>query len=191
VSTHLDTATSRPSGRDQVTAALLSATERLCVASQPSTFTVADIAREANTTTSLLYFYFESKDDIVIATLRWIASDLDAMAAGATPSEMATVVSRLLSARPAFVRIISWLILEGRSVTEEMGDHPFLRRLLVSLSADNSDDAHTQAGAVVAVLLSNALFSGDINAAIGRKGDDHQLSDALDGCIAALLNPQL
>lgn len=191
MSTDCETATTRPSGRVEVTAALLSATERLCVVSQPSTFTVADIARQANTTTSLLYFYFESKDDIVIATLRWIATELDAVATDATPGEMAAAVSRSLSARPAFVRIISWLILEGRSVTVEMGDHPFLRRLLVSLSADNADDAHTQAGAVIAVLLSNALFSGDINAAIGRKRDDHQISDALDGCIVALLNPQL
>ena len=127
----LSTSSAWPSGRDQVTDALLTATERLCATGQPSSFTVKDIARESGVTTSLLYFYFESKDDLIVATLKMIASDADALAAhSGNAQDMAAEVGRFLMGRPAFARIIVWLILEGRSVTDEMGDHPFMRRLI-------------------------------------------------------------
>jgi AcrR family transcriptional regulator len=188
MSTVLDALATRPRGRDQVTAALLAATESLCSSSQPSSFTVNDIAQEANVTTSLLYFYFGSKDDLVIATLRSIASDMDALAAEeANPREMATVVKRSLTERPAFARIIAWFVLEGRSVSEEMGDQPFLRRLIATLAADESDDPHTEAGAVVSILLAKALLSGDINSALGRETDDERLTEALDDSIGRIL----
>jgi AcrR family transcriptional regulator len=191
MSAALESEATRPSGRTQVPIALLAATERLCTLSHPSSFTVADIAREANVTTSLLYFYFESKDDIILATLRWIASDLDAAAAEMSGAkEMATAVSRSLLKRPAFARILAWLILEGRAVTKEMGDHPFFRRLTMTLALGESDDPHTRVGAVVAVLLSNALFSREINTVLGRQHDDQRLPEVLDGLIATLLDSQ-
>ena len=188
MSTAIDRSTQRPSGRDQVTAALLSATESLCASSQPSSFTVNNIADEANVTTSLLYFYFKSKDDIVLATLRSIASDMDAVAAtAATPGEMAAVVSRSLKNRPAFARIIAWFVLEGRSIAQEMGDQPFLRRLMTTLATDESDDPQTEAGAVVATLLANAFFSSGINVALGREPTDERLVNALDDAIGRAL----
>jgi AcrR family transcriptional regulator len=187
----LDTSNQRPSGRDQVIDALLSATETLCASSQPSSFTVNDIAREANITTSLLYFYFKSKDDLVVATLRSIASDLDTLASEAvTPNEMAVVVSRSLGERPAFARTLAWFVLEGRSIPEEMGDNPFLRRLMTTLATDESEDPHTLAGAVVASLLANALFSEGINAALGRDSEDTRLPEALGRLTASALRPQ-
>lgn len=190
MSAFLDTQPHRPTGRDEVTAALLAATEKLCGSSQPSSFTVTDIAREANVTTSLLYFYFKSKDDVVLATLRSIASDMDALAlAAANPRDMAMVVRRSLADRPSFARIIAWFVLEGRSIADEMGEQPFLRRLMTTLAADESTDPHTQAGAVVAVLLANAFFSGGISEALGRDSDDQRLPGALDELITAVLSP--
>ena len=191
MSTNLDDPMTRPSGRDEVTRALLSATEELCTVRQPSSFTVADIAHEANTTTSLLYFYFESKDDIVIETLRSIASDLDAEAAGAsTESEMAALAGRAIVGRPAFARIIAWLILEGRSVTQEMGEDPFLRRLMATLAMGTSDDPSTQAGAIACVILSKSFFGHAVSVAVGRESDDERIPEELDRYIAATLEPQ-
>jgi AcrR family transcriptional regulator len=119
--------------------------------SQPSSFTVNDIAKEAGVTTSLLYFYFQSKDDIIVETLRTIASDLDTLAADAnSPTDMASVVSVSLAKRPAFARIVAWFVLEGRSITDEMGDHPFMQRLIMTLAENESEDPLTQSGAVVA-----------------------------------------
>jgi AcrR family transcriptional regulator len=191
MSATLEPGASRPSGRDQVPNALLAATERLCEVGQPSSFTVADIARDANVTTSLLYFYFPSKDDIVLATLRSIASDLDSVATELSgPNEMATAVSRALLRRPAFARILAWLVLEGRGLTKEIGDHPFLRRLMTTLATNKSTDPQTQAGTVVAILLANAFFGGGISETLGRERDDERLPGALDELIATVLTPQ-
>jgi AcrR family transcriptional regulator len=191
MSATLEPGATRPSGRAQVPTALLAATERLCEVGQPSSFTVAEIARDANVTTSLLYFYFQSKDDIILATLRRIASDLDAVAAELSdPNEMATAVSNALIDRPAFARILAWLVLEGRGLTEEMGDHPFLRRLITTLAIGESTDPHTQAGTVVAILLANAFFAADISEALGRASGDERLPGALDELIATVLIPQ-
>ena len=191
MSATLEPGVSRPTGRVEVSIALLAATERLCTVSQPSSFTVADIAGEARVTTSLLYFYFESKDDIILATLRSIASDLDAVAAETTaPVEMATAVSNALMDRPAFARILGWLVLEGRVIAKEMGDHPFLARLMTTLTTDESTDPPTQAGTVVALLLANAFFSGAISEALERESDDERLPGALDELISTVLTPQ-
>jgi AcrR family transcriptional regulator len=187
VKVHRDAQASRPAGRDQVVASLLLATERLCSTRQPSSVTVREIASEAGVTTSLLYFYFASKDGIIVATLRSVASELDAAAAGAgSAQEMAAEVSRLLIERPAFSRIIAWLILEGRSITEEMGDHPFMRRLMTAFVETDPEDPHTRAGAVVTMLLANALFHRGVNVALGRSSDDERLIQALDHVVVAL-----
>jgi hypothetical protein len=70
-----------------------------------------------------------------------------------------------------------------------MGDHPFMRRLIMTLAENESEDPLTQSGAVVALLLSNALLVGGINSALGRERDDERLPDALNELIAAALNP--
>ena len=185
------TSSARPSGLDQVIDALLSATEQLCATSQPSSFTVKNIAHESGVTTSLVYFYFQSKDDLIVATLKMIASDADALAANSdSAQDMAAEVSRFLKGRPAFARIIAWLILEGRSVTEEMGDHPFMRRLIATLATDQTEDPFTPTGVVVSLLLSNAFLSGPINVSLGRESNDHRIVAATDELIAALLSTQ-
>jgi AcrR family transcriptional regulator len=189
--TALDRIPERPRGRDQVTNALLAATERLCAKGQPSSITVNDIAHEAGVTTSLLYFYFESKDELILVTLRSIATEMNALAAGTTePGEIAATVSRSLRDRPAFARILAWLVLEGRSTTQGMGGHPFLERLVATLATNQAGDPITTAGAVVAMLLSNALLTPGINVALGRDADDARLVDALDASIAAALTAQ-
>jgi AcrR family transcriptional regulator len=185
VTVHQDADASKPVGRDQVVASLLLATEQLCSTRQPSSVTVREIASEAGVTTSLLYFYFASKDDIIVATLRSVGSEIDAAVASAGGArEMAAEVGRLLIERPAFSRIIAWLILEGRSVTEAMGDHPFMRRLMTVFAEYDAEDPQTRAGVVVTMLLANALFHGGVNVALGRSSDDERLIQALDRVVA-------
>lgn len=182
---HQDAHASKPAGREQVVASLLLATEQLCSTRQPSSVTVREIASEAGVTTSLLYFYFASKDDVIVATLRSVASEIDAAVASAGGArEMAAEVGRLLIERPAFSRIIAWLILEGRSVTEAMGDHAFMRRLMTAFAEYDAEDPQTRAGVVVTMLLANALFHGGVNVALGRSSDDERLIQALDRVVA-------
>jgi AcrR family transcriptional regulator len=181
----------KPTGREDITEALLAATEHLCETGQPSSFTVANIASEADVSTSLLYFYFDSKDDLIIATLRSIGTEVDAIAATADgPEGMATVVTQFFIERPAFPRIIAWLVLEGREITEEMGDHPFMRRLIATFSENDADDPHTQAGIVVMMLVANSFFYATANAALGRAASDQRLIRAFDRTIVTYATGQ-
>ena len=159
---------------------MLAATERLCATGQPSSFTVRQIAAEAGVTTSLLYFYFESKDDIVLATVRSISAEIDAAVAGEIDvGSISSATSRMLAEHPAFPRLLAWLVLEGRSFSE-LSDAPFLGGLVRMFAERGSSDPGTDAGAVVTMLLGNALFLGDINAALGRPKNDKPLIHALD-----------
>jgi len=169
-----------PAGREQVIGAVLAATERLSATGQPSSFTVRQIAAEAGVTTSLLYFYFKSKDDIVLATVRSISTEIDSAVAGHEGvGDISSATSRMLAKHPAFPRLLAWLVLEGRSFAE-LSDDPFLNRLGRMFAAQGSSDPDTDAGAVVTMLLGNALFRGDINAALERPSDDRRLIEALD-----------
>ena len=169
-----------PAGRDAVTAAVLAATERLCASGQPSSFTVRQIAAEASVTTSLLYFYFKSKDDIVLATVRSLSAEIDAAVAGeADVGAISTATSRMIAEHPAFPRLLAWLVLEGRSFAE-LADDPFLGRLESMFAERGHSDPNTAAGAVVTMLLGNALFRGAVNVALERPPDDERLVQALD-----------
>lgn len=166
--------------REQVTASVLAATERLCATGQPSSFTVRQIAAEAGVTTSLLYFYFKSKDDIVLATVRSISEEIDAAVADQEEvGAISSATSRMLAEHPAFPRLLAWLILEERSFAELSND-PFLNRLASMFAIGDSPDPRTDAGAVVTMLLGNALFRGNVNVALGRSSDDERLIEALD-----------
>lgn len=177
-----------PEGRERVTAAVLAATERLSATGQPSSFTVRQIAAEAGVTTSLLYFYFKSKDDIILATVRSVSAEIDAaVASHEGVDDISSATSRMLAEHPAFPRLLAWLILEGRSFTE-LSDDPFLNRLARMFTVGDSADPDTDAGAVVTMLLGNALFRGNINVALGRQRDDKRLIEALDGARVAFVS---
>lgn len=168
-----------PSGREQVTDALLAATEKLCAKGQPSSFSIKEIAAEASVTTSLLYFYFASKDDIVLATVRAIASEIDAQVAESdSASDIASAVSRALVERPAFPRLLAWFVLEGRGFGE-LSDDPVLARLVSAFGGDSAD-AITDAGVAVTLLLGNALFVDAVNEGLQRSRGDTRLRQALD-----------
>ena len=169
-----------PAGRDAVTAAVLAATERLCASGQPSSFTVRQIAAEAGVTTSLLYFYFKSKDDIVLATVRSLSAEIDAaVAEEGDVGPLSTATSRMIAEHPAFPRLLAWLVLEGRSFSE-LADDPFLGRLARMFAERGDNDPRTASAAVVTMLLGNAFFRGAVNGAIDRPPDDERLIQALD-----------
>jgi AcrR family transcriptional regulator len=149
---------------------------------------VRDIAAEADVTLGLVHHYYESKEALVAATLRSIATDIDQVAADGLTStgdrgEMVRAVWRFLQERPAFPFIVSWWLLEGRNVTEAMGDHPFLQRLVASLGGAGDADGATLAGVVIAQLLGGTVLRVGINRALGRPIDDHALIDRMESVV--------
>ncbi|MGI9667893.1 MAG: TetR/AcrR family transcriptional regulator [Acidimicrobiia bacterium] len=166
-----------PQGRVQVVTAILDACEHLSERTVPSAFTIVDLAREAKITTSLLYFYFDSKDAIVAATLQRFAEEADAGAGQFDdPAEMVDAARRLLWRRPAFSRIITSMWLEGTDITELMGNHPFLQRLMTAEATRHPEDPETHAGRAVIDLLATSVFGPAVNNAMGRELYDPRIA---------------
>jgi AcrR family transcriptional regulator len=171
-----------------VPAALIAAAEELCSEQDPRTVQMREIARRAGVSTGLSYHYFESKAALLGATLDTIASAIDkAAATREEPEDMAREVLRVVWERPAFPRIIASLVLAGSDVTEIMGDHPFLRRL-VAVGSGGTTDGTTRAGLVVMTLLGTGLYGRTVNQAIGRPLDDNMILTALQQAIRGLLS---
>ena len=161
--------------------AVIAACERLCERTVPSQFTIIDLAEEAGITTSLLYFYFDSKDAIVQETLRTIAQEADAVAARYTdPEEMVDAVRALMWQRPAFPRMVTSLMLEGRDVTGLMGSHPLIQRLMEAAAAQSEGDPATYAGRSILDIISTATIGRAVNRAIGREPDDPRIAGIED-----------
>ena len=131
-------------------------------------------------TTSLLYWYYKSKDELILATVRSIAVEIDAAVAGEVDvASISSAVSQMLDEHPAFPRLLAWLVLEGRSFAD-LRDDPFLGRLIAMFTESDSSDPGRDAGAVVTMLLGNALFRSDVNVVLDRPKDDARLIQALD-----------
>ena len=178
----------RPRGRDEIVAALIGACERLCGATPLPLISVRDIAREADVTTGLVHHYFESKDALLVATLRSMSSEIDTVAAEALeatsdPAEMVRAVWRFSQERPAFMLIVAWWLLEGRNVSEAMGDHPFLRRLAVALGGAGDPDGQTDAAVIGSMLVAGTVFRLGFNRALGRPIDDLALPDRFESAL--------
>lgn len=185
--------TARPHGRDEIVTALLEACERLCSTIPPSLVTVRGVALEASVTPGLVHHYFESKDALIGATLLAIARDGDAAAAAAweatrNPGEMVRAVWRLFQERPAFAYIVAWWLLEGRNVTEAMGDHPFIRRLVLALEATGDPDPATHAAVITTMLVAGTAFRSGFNRATGRPTGDPVFTGRMERTLVVLTN---
>jgi len=171
----------RPRGRDEVPLAVIEACERMCVSKSPSEFSTKELAAEASVTTSLLYFYFDSKDHILAETLRSIATEInEAALAEETPAKMVETAGEFMWNRPGFPRLLIALTLENRNITDIMGDHPFIRTLAKAL-ADDSDveDAREAAVVLITSAVSAAVLGRAANVAIGRDSEDPRIAREL------------
>lgn len=182
-----ETGGAAPSGRDQVTEALLSATASLCAERLPSSVSIRQVAREADVAPGLVYHYFGSKDGLLRATVDWLAADITALATREDDAaEMVRVVCRHLIANPAFPRILSWMTLEGRTLTDEMSGHPFVQVLATTIAEQYpGDDVFDRIGVALTILLTSGLLAPEVNQALGRQPDDEALVELLAATTAA------
>ena len=180
-----------PQSRDTIPAALIAACERLCSTRPPSEVSVRDIAAEAAVTPGLVHHYFESKDALVAETLRSISVEIDASAEAAVrdgddPGAVARAAWDFMQQRPAFAYIVAWWLLEGRDVTSAMRDHPFLRRLVMTLPGADPQERATRAGVIVSAIIGGTVFQDGINRALGRATDDPAIAAALGTAVEDL-----
>jgi AcrR family transcriptional regulator len=180
---------SRPStptqtaSRDDYEQRLLLATERLAEREQPANITVRKIAEEAGVATGLLYSYFASKEELILATVKSMALDMEDLLKESTGIEAAIASgTQFLINRPSLPRLIAWVILQGGSL-DELKHDPILVRLKSDFTEMGFADPEIHAGVVASMLLGNALFQAGINSAIENDPTDERLSQALSQTI--------
>ncbi len=181
------TPSGKRAGREQTIRSLLIAAERLSTRQQPASFSVRDIATEAGVSTGLLYFYFPSKEALILATLQSMATDVGALLEDIDGiGRIVDIASAFLVERPAFPRLLAWVLLEGGDFAE-LRDDPILTRLKDEFGDLGVSDPATSAGVVVTMLLGNALYQPGVNTAIERDPNDEGLGNALKRQVMAYL----
>ncbi len=162
---------SPPRGREAVRDALITATERLCAERSPGQVSVREIAGQAGVNHGQIQHYFGSKLALIAATMERIEAELiDRIASGAA-IELSGFID-FVSDRPAFTRMIAWVILEGRddSVFEDLW---FGKALSERLRAAGRPEEEAQALATQIMVLAGgwALFRPAIATATGLDAD--------------------
>ena len=121
----------KPRGREAVRGALLDAAARLFVERGPGAVSVRQLAAAAGVNHGLVHQYFGSKDGLIQATLKHLASQIAPIAEGAP--DVPASIHPLLAAigdRAAFVRLLGWLLLEGADPAALPTDFPVVRGVL-------------------------------------------------------------
>jgi AcrR family transcriptional regulator len=171
---------------DSVLDSLLRATERVWSATPPSEITMRRIADEAGVSVGVAYNYFDSKDDLFGAMLVRIAERLSIrVTSGADGREILLSLWDAMEASPAFHRLMTWLVLEGKNVSLIMERHPVISDL-ASASGKGGLGSPDLVGGMAALLgISVQTFETLTNRAMGREDDDPALREGVSGMYAS------
>ena len=166
----------------------MQAVERMCESSSPARITMRAVAAEAGVSVGLAYHHFESKDDLIGATLDRLASQIATRAVSVEqPAEGMLLLWELLAEFSAFPRIVHWLIEADRDVMSLMSGHPLIRDMTGLAATRGHPDPET-AGALVALLvMAGAVDGPTVNRATGRDATDARLYQATAGMLESWL----
>ena len=154
----------RPTGRDEISDAVLDAAERLFAAAGPVDVSLRGIAVEAGVNYGLVHRHFGTKDELFDRLLaryaeRWIAQ-LDAGA------DYDTALETLLSPSPttgAYLRLLAWTLLSDDKGADAHRRHAALDRLP---ELRDGEDAATTTAAALALVFGWRFFHPFIRAAL-------------------------
>ena len=163
-----------------VRARLLDATERVWASTPPSEVTMRRIAEEAGCSVGLAYHYFESKEDLFGTTLQHIAEQLSERARqGGSGGAMLASLWAAMEKRPAFTRLMTWLVLEGVDVTPHMSRRPVIADVAADAAARGAEDAALVGGMLAFMGISMQGYEVLVNRSMGREGRDPRLRAAI------------
>ncbi len=81
--------------------------------------------------------------------------------------------------RPAFTRLMTWLVLEGVDVTPHMSRRPVIADVAADAAARGADDAALVGGMLAFMGISMQGYEGLVNRSMGRDGRDPHLRAAV------------
>jgi TetR/AcrR family transcriptional regulator, repressor for neighboring sulfatase len=172
----------RPTGRDEVRAAILHAAARLFAAHGPNA-SLRDIAAEAGVNLGLIHRHFGNKHDLLQAVLdstRRDAADVVASAPDAA-SAIRTMFTESLN-RGQVIRTVAWLMLDGRQGQSLRHEYPEIESLRAMVGDD--PDARARLMAAYTMIYGWTIFGTQQLEAFGYAPNDRA---AAESALAALL----
>jgi AcrR family transcriptional regulator len=167
----------RARGRDEVRAALLSASADLFADRGPTAVSLRDIASRAGVNHGLIHRHFGSKEGLLRETLEALAEQIAIQLedANADPKTGLRVLDTVVERSP-YWRILARLLLDGVPVSEIQSRFPVVERMLAERGAASDDTLDRKTRLDVASLLSISLgwlvFEPFIVEATGLGGED-------------------
>lgn len=184
------TAVKRPTGRQEVTDAVLDAAEALFAASGPADVSLRAIARQAGVNYGLVHRHFGTKDDVFDRLLqryaeRWLAQ-LD------TVPDYSAALDRLLGPRVdagAYLRLLAWTLLSDRQEGQAQapGRRALLDQLVALEQAPTGPEATATTAGALALIFGWRFFNPFIRAALHvPEADAGQLHEAVRSLVQRL-----
>ncbi len=184
----------RPSGRDEVRAAVIEAAARRFAAQGPDA-SLRDIADDAGVNLGLIHRHLGNKDDLIRAVL---AAEI-ARGAGTIEEadDAAAALRRLFQGAVTdgrYVRIVAWLLLRDPSGFRHQDRFPGMEALrALAAGADHpapDDERDTELMIAMAAIFGWTVFGPQLRAAFGyERADRAALHQRLAATIAAIVDP--
>lgn len=166
-----------PSGRDEVSAAVLAAAAELFAERGPSATSIRDVAARAKVNHGLVHRHFGSKEKLVGAVLDHLAAELNTLLdAGAPEADIDRALDRQ-------ARVVVRALMDGYPVGELQSSFPNIARLLDRVSPGVDDLAARVAAAnLLATQIGWRLVGPYLVTALGLEElSEEQLRAAIKG----------
>ena len=167
-------AESRPRGREDVSAALISAATRLFAERGPSAVGVREIAQSAGVNHGLVHRHFGSKTGLLKAVVSRLAEEITlSVGDGGETEQLSELMGGVLGAaskRGAWLRILAWSILDGVEIEELQDRFPLARRMVEAARREDLGplDPEARVTLIMSVGLGMLLFAPFLKAATGQ-----------------------
>ncbi|WAJ45364.1 helix-turn-helix domain containing protein [Mycobacterium sp. Aquia_216] len=152
-----------PTGRDEVTAAILDSAAEMFAERGPAAASIRDIAATAHVNHGLVFRHFGTKEQLVAAVLDHLAAKLAMLTDGeASADEIEAATSRHL-------RVIARALLDGFPAGKLQSSFPAAARLLDGIRPEHETEESARLGAAnaIALLLGWQLFEPFVRSATG------------------------
>ena len=167
----------KPHGKDETKEAILRAADELFGLKSPDSVTVRELADRAGVNHALVHRHFGTKDQVLREVLERHARAFREVMDGDVEHAV-TRMFEVAQGRPAFVKIIAQLLLEGRSprdfTLEEGGSDRLVKLMMTAHPARSADENRLAAATSIALVLSWTFFGPFLRFAAGYEGTEEE-----------------
>ena len=178
----------KPSGSDEVRAAILAAAGRH-LARHGTAASLRDIATDANVNLGLIHRHFGNKDDLVRAVLESHANAGAGLAGRST--DLAGTVQEIFAHNAdsgQYIKTLAWLLLANAPIEQFQTQYPTISALR---ELTNSEDQELHLLAAFALIYGWAVFGDQLLAAFGHTPRArHKVEQQLADVLGRLVSPQ-